>query len=249
MTKVRDLLLFSRPLEAVYTEILELAAEKEGDKYLLPSWEEDRYKESAGRIQMLREKAARLVREIPVSLPSSGRDYVDSPKVYYNPEVYYKVAVEAVRIVRDPGGLLPLSREMGIDPIFCGEEKDFNYYVVRRFILRILESLEKSTMMVDHATGRDFLDPPESELDALFERSNLGEGLEAVTPGTGELIKLYFHRPLETEGGGPPGGDRKGLPGSDGKGSPVIFLLGRRAVSPQSMLSLVENHQIVIPCG
>ncbi|MBN1163691.1 MAG: hypothetical protein JXB45_03870, partial [Candidatus Krumholzibacteriota bacterium] len=232
-------------------ELVRTAGEPGGSGYRWMQGGEVRSPSSLNRIRALREKAARLEsgvagypeREgegVEYSRGTGSRGKGDpgtlSPgRGEDSPEggVYPRVAKKAVILVKDPRGLLPLPEGGGALPVFCGEEKDFEYYVVRRFTLRILERLGRSEIFGPRSPAPDYSLLPEEELDALFSPRKLRGVLETSAPRTGGRMELVSFIP----------------PGPSREGPGIIFLLGKRAVSPGTLRLLVKDYSIVVPCG
>jgi beta-glucosidase-like glycosyl hydrolase len=129
-----DLLLMSRPLEEVYAE-LAAHAEQLLEAFRDPALEE-RMKMSAQRTVSLRKK----VSEPAADSPGGLRDSVEKVRQACRDESVmaksYFLDGDADSPVKIRGG--PPGPAL---PVFLGDKADFDNYVVRRFIFRILEGL------------------------------------------------------------------------------------------------------------
>ncbi|MBN2069920.1 MAG: glycoside hydrolase family 3 protein [Candidatus Krumholzibacteriota bacterium] len=115
-----DILLFTRPAEEVYSELRDRLPILIKDEEFWEGTFPEISSESRKRIIAMKERIA-----------PNRRKY---PGAEWNDEVYSIVAEKSVTILRDERNLLPFGAGIPVEPVFCGEIKDFEYFPVIEFV-------------------------------------------------------------------------------------------------------------------
>ncbi|MBN2185594.1 MAG: glycoside hydrolase family 3 protein [Candidatus Krumholzibacteriota bacterium] len=176
-----DLLLFSRPAEAVYSELEKLLPVFKEDESF---WDEEFVRitaDSGKRIIAMRNRA---------SLPGK-----QGPGRIRNDEIYSRVANRTVKVFRDPEGLLPFDDRIPLLPVFCGEKKDFEYYPVEEFVSTLCRSLGLKPELNREKFLPCFKGPGAGTGDPLELFSNAP--VSAESPGE-KILVLVNRRPLSS---------------------------------------------------
>jgi len=174
-----DLLLMSRPLEEVYSELALYSAVLVDE--LSTAALAGRMEESAERIVSLRERANTASEEDPSTggLQTSldrGRD------------AYLNAALLT-------GSLCSAASET-VAPVFLGAESDFDSYVVRRFIFRVLEGLAGVGPYEGHPDDDHRDDYPDRVSGRVQERFFDPDKLAPVGTDGGLETGLYLFEPV-----------------------------------------------------
>jgi beta-glucosidase-like glycosyl hydrolase len=179
-----DLLLMSRPLEEVYSE-LALHSAVLGDE-LSTAALAGRMEESVERIVSLRERANEASQEDP----STGELQASLDR---GRDAYLNAALLT--------GSLCFSAGETVAPVFLGAESDFDSYVVRRFIFRVLEGLAgvgpyEEHPHDDHPHDDHRNDHPDRVSDRVPERFFDPDKLGPVGTDGGLETGLYLFEPV-----------------------------------------------------
>lgn len=213
-----DILLFSDPVVKV-SEALDRYAGPARDKVRSLLFRRDHRKsESSARIAKIVNKAS-FVAGRKSSLPSE--------------KAYSRAAGEAVRIIADPLGRLPLDRDCPPVLIFAGERGDFYGGVVESFVSRVVSAIRRD--------------------DSLGVGNESGPGLSKRTSGSEETAIVNEIKPFRaypSRGKGEETAVFEYVSGEmdDGEGPRILFLLFRKAVSRKAVEEMAGGVDIVVIC-
>ncbi|GEM_PF-1145023 len=221
-----DLVLFSRPVEAVYRELAEFL--RTGSRGFWDAPFHSLSKRSLERISLLQGRAADLA-AVPgyrtpgfaTGFPGSGSAGVSYGDVDGTGGIYRRAADSSVVLLRDPESVLPMAAGAGPSLSFLGARGDFGSPVTLGFIKSVLRRLG-SDVELSMPVEEDL--PVIDNGDAVFER------IEEEISGEADLYALRAGR---ARGGAPT----------------VSFLLNRRAVEEKALLRLLDGTDVSVVAG
>ncbi len=181
-----DLLLMSRPLEEVYAELALHSAPL--GKELSTAALAERMEGSAARIVSLRDRANETFKGDPS--PADLQAFLDKGGYASVNEALLMRSVFSVAGSDSPGNSGRWSGEPVL-PVFLGEKPDFDSYVVRRFIFRVLRGLDEAGPYVDPGDGI-----PDHVSERVPERFSGPDQLSPVRTGDGLETGLYLFEPV-----------------------------------------------------
>jgi beta-glucosidase-like glycosyl hydrolase len=214
-----DILLFSRPLCEIVTEMNSVFGSSHREDDILFDGFRKLHTKAARKILKLREKTVDFIPKNSVSLSK-----IDSPN--FQTRAYTNLAVDSVQVIIDPGRVLPLSSESFLSFRFIGERSDFYSVAVKMYILRILrdnKSFSRECPAFDVKKNMDLLN------ELAIEDNILPVEIPGVR-GTGKN-PLFFEFAFKTK--------RKNY-------KEVLFLLCRKPVSKDLITAMSVKSDIIV---
>ena len=224
-----DILLFSRPVCEVVTEMKSVFSSSHREDGIFFNDFRKLHTKAARRIMKIRDKTVDFIPKSSVSLSK-----IDS--LNFQKRAYTELAVDSVQVIIDPGCVLPLSTETFLSFRFIGERNDFSSVSVKMYILRFLKDNKYFNRGL-FITGEGDREGPgfdvKKDMDILNKLTLEDNLLPVEIPGEGGTGKdpLFFELVFNTK--------RKNH-------KEVMFLLCRKPASKDIITALSVKSDIIV---